>query len=80
MRIPGGLAAWASVAVLLAAISLPGREIPPWAPFSGDNGIRLWQAQAFIEGTEALPRALPPGVGSRMYLPALSFRLFVVLG
>ena len=72
MRIPGGLAAWASVAVLLAAISLPGREIPPWAPFSGDNGIRLWQAQAFIEGTEALPRALPPGVGSRMYPPALS--------
>ncbi len=72
MRIPGGPAAWVSAAVLLAAMSIPGRRIPPWAPFSGDNGIRLWQAEACIEGTEALQRVLPPGTSPEMYPPALS--------
>ena len=72
MRTPGGAAAAALVAVLLTGASLLRAGIPVEAPFSGDNGIRLWQAEAYLRGGSTLPRALPAGAGPASYPPPLS--------
>ncbi len=72
MRLPGGAAAAAATAVLLAAAFLLRAGIPVEAPFSGDNGIRLWQTEASLQGRAALPRALPAGAGAGSYPPPLS--------
>ncbi len=72
MRLPGGAAAAAATAALLAAAFLLRAGIPVEAPFSGDNGIRLWQTVACLQGRSTLPRAMPPGAGPGSYPPPLS--------
>lgn len=72
MRIPGGAAAAAATAALLTAAFLLRTGIPVEAPFSGDNGIRLWQTEACLQGRSTLPRALPAGAGAESYPPPLS--------
>ena len=57
----GGSLAAAVLALILA--------LPSSAPFSGDNGLRLWAARS---GTGTLLRALPEEVPSTAFPPALT--------
>ncbi len=73
MNRPGGPAAWLlAAAPLLLAFLLTGSSAGPGAPFSGDNGMKLWQADAFIHGRTTLERSLPAGTGAGEFAPVLS--------
>ncbi|MBD3370020.1 hypothetical protein GF402_06630 [Candidatus Fermentibacteria bacterium] len=52
-----------------AAILLPG---PSYAPFSGDNGLKLWQASGTRTEAEGLARSMPAGIPPSQFPPALT--------
>ncbi len=59
-----------ALAAALLALLLTGPR--PEAPFSGDNGVRLWQAASMSAPGAGLVRPMPPGYEAREMAPALT--------
>lgn len=60
---------WMPASLLSAAVLSLTLFLPARAPFSGDNGLRLWAASS---GPGHLDRAMPPDIDASVYRPSLT--------